>query len=269
MRIEKLFYYPIKGLTPRELPSIHASEGKGFPGDRQFALLFEDGLEKEGALAGDRDFAWQKKHFFANQNDWPALSSLDCRVDNAAKTLTVFSDGHLKLCADLRSETDLKTCDAFFTDFIAGQTPHKLARHPKKCPVRLVGSLNSESRYPDGFKGDVSIMNLQSLRALEQSLGQSVAIERFRGNIIVDGGTPWQELDWIGQTIEAGSVRFQITAKIGRCSNVNVHPTRGVSDLEVLDGVARGPGRGSFGVFAKVLNSGTLKQSLPLSLLSL
>ena len=42
MRVDSLFRYPIKGLSPERLESVQVAAGEGFPLDRMYALLRTD-----------------------------------------------------------------------------------------------------------------------------------------------------------------------------------------------------------------------------------
>ena len=47
------------------------------------------------------------------------------------------------------------------------------------------------------------IVNLASVRELERVVGRPVNPLRFRPNVVIDGGEPWVEFDWIGQAAAA------------------------------------------------------------------
>lgn len=254
-QVSQLFIHPVKGLRPAAADRVSLVAGHGIRGDRAFALLFTDA---EGAT-GTREQPFLEKPAYAVQNDWPALASLESSHDAASGRFFVREEGKPPIEAKLSEEADLCKLDAFFTGFLAKQTPTGKALHPKHAPLRWVGSPDGSTRYPDRNKAHVSILNLASLRELSTTLGTELDVRRFRGNIILDGLRPWEELDWIGRSFALGGAAIKVEAKIARCKNVDVHPERGVIDAQVLRACALSKGRGSFGMVCTVEKAGELR----------
>ena len=44
MHIANLYRYPVKGLSPERLQSVHVATGEGFPFDRCYAMLRARGV---------------------------------------------------------------------------------------------------------------------------------------------------------------------------------------------------------------------------------
>ena len=70
----------------------------------------------------------------------------------------------------------------------------------------------------------VSVINLASVRALEQALGRTLDPLRFRANIYCDGLPAWSELDWVEKEIAIGPVRMRGMLRTRRCAATNVNP---------------------------------------------
>jgi uncharacterized protein YcbX len=198
---------------------------------------------------------FMKKPCFAVQNDWPGLAALSCDVDPEAGRLTVRAGGRTVLDADLSG--DRTAIDDFFTQYIATLTATRAARHPQHAPVMLIGEHAAATRYPDRIKHDVSILNRGSLRAIGDAVGAELDPRRFRGNIVVDGLAPWAELELVGRRLQCGDAVLVVDAPIIRCGNVDVDPDTGDASVEVLKAVGRSPGKGCFGMVARVVTGGT------------
>ncbi|XP_048586649.1 mitochondrial amidoxime-reducing component 1 isoform X2 [Nematostella vectensis] len=82
------------------------------------------------------------------------------------------------------------------------------------------------------------ICSQASLKELSKHYKEPVNMGRFRPNIIVDGGTPYDEDSW--RTVMIGNtVRLRWIKACSRCSAINVDPVRGVRTLEPLHTLSR------------------------------
>ena len=50
-----------------------------------------------------------------------------------------------------------------------------------------------------------------AVRALAEAIGDEVDERRFRGNVLIDGLAPFEELAWQGRRVRIGEAEFQIT----------------------------------------------------------
>ena len=82
-----------------------------------------------------------------------------------------------------------------------------------EAPPRLVEAPGHV--FTDSSKRYVSLINLETLRALERAVGQPVHPLRFRANLYVDDLPAWAELDWVGKELEvdSGQVRLEAAAR--------------------------------------------------------
>ena len=51
------------------------------------------------------------------------------------------------------------------------------------------------------------LVNLASVRALEEKLGRAVDPLRFRPNIVIDGAPAWSELEWETAEVRLPGIR--------------------------------------------------------------
>ena len=74
----------------------------------------------------------------------------------------------------------------------------------------------------------VSIINLESLRALEAAVGTRVDPLRFRANFYINGWPAWHEFALMGRTMSVGRVaQIKLVKRIVRCAATNVDPRTG------------------------------------------
>jgi uncharacterized protein YcbX len=253
--VKQLFTYPIKGLTPVECDRVFLTAGHGIKGDRALALMFADSIDSAN-MPALHNVPWLSKKHFAVQNDWSGLAALSCEYDAVSETLTVKQKGVTVLVANIETSTGRDLIGSFFTDYISTIEPTKEARHPTKLPLFLVGDSSGETRYPDREPVHISLLSQATLDNLSAVAGKFVDVRRFRPNIVIDGVSAWEEFNWMGKEFQLGNAIISVTAKIGRCANIEVDPDTGDRDLPLLSLLQREFGHAQTGVLAKVMTSG-------------
>jgi uncharacterized protein YcbX len=124
-------------------------------------------------------------------------------------------------------------------------------RAPPAFVVRAAGNGMTDSRF-----ASVSILGSASLAALSERMGRRLAMERFRGNLWLDGHKPWQEFDLVGRELRIGEARFLVRERITRCKATTVDPDTGVPDADTLGALEANWGHQDFGVYAEVTAGG-------------
>ncbi len=244
IRVSALFRYPVKGLSPEELPAVDLETGAYFPGDRLFAV--ENGPSGFDPAAP----VHQPKIKFLMLMRNERLAHLRTRYDDATAELVIEHDGK----APIRARVDTAEGRAAIESFFAGYMRYELRGEPKFLAA------------PDGFRftdsraGFVSLINLASVRAIEEMVGTPVDPLRFRGNIHVEGLKPWAEFDLVDEVLvtEAG-VKLKVEKRIDRCAATNVDPMTGQRDLDIPKTLLRRLGHVDCGVYLSIRDGGTLR----------
>jgi len=255
--IKQLFTYPIKGLTPQEMSEFALTAGHGIKGDRALALMFADNIE--AAKMPAENVPWMSKKYLAVQNDWPLLAALESHYQPETAVLTVKRQGATVLSAETNTATGRDRISTFFTEYLAAIEPTKEARHPQFAPLRLVGDSSGETRYPDREPVHISLLGQATLDQLTEIAHQNIDVRRFRPNIVLEGISAWSEFELIGKQFQLGTARIEVTARIGRCVNIEVNPQTGDRDVALLSLLQQEFGHAQTGVLAKIINSGTVK----------
>jgi uncharacterized protein YcbX len=107
-------------------------------------------------------------------------------------------------------------------------------------------------RFTDHPAGQVSIINLASVRDLSAKMGVELDPLRFRGNVYVEGWPPWAENDWSGRELMVGWARATVFKPIVRCAATEVDPATGIKDLEVVKALFDNYGHMHCGVYIQV-----------------
>jgi uncharacterized protein len=252
--IKQLFTYPFKGLSPQTQECVYLKTGHGIPGDRAFALMYQDAVT---ATNTTNQIPWMQKQNFAMQNDWHALAALDCSYNPTTANLTIKRKGIELLVADTNTLEGRNSISNFFTGYLAASYPSQAAKNKNIKPLQLVGEYN-KSRYPDREPVHISLVSQATIDSLSEIAGKQIDVRRFRPNIVVDGISAWGEFDWIGKQIKIGSATIEITAPIKRCLNIDVNPETGERDINLLSLLPKHFRHSQTGVVAKIISDGNV-----------
>lgn len=127
----------------------------------------------------------------------------------------------------------------------------------RSAPTRVIRA--GKQGMTDNSSPFISILTAASLADLSEKCGKELVRERFRGNLWLDGTTPWQEFDWIGQKLRIGDAVLEIAERIERCKATTVDPISGISDVDTLKTLTDNWQHKDFGVFALVLQGGEIR----------
>jgi hypothetical protein len=241
MRLESIWRYPVKGLSPEALTTAHLPAGGSLPADRLYAI--ENGPSGFDPAAPTQLPKIVYLMLMRNER----LACLRTRYCDDEARLTVTHDGGAFDCR-------LDTADgrAALEAFLAAYCRDEL-----RGPPRVVQAPGW--RFMDSRKGFVSLINLASVAAIETRVGQPVDPLRFRGNLHLSGLAPFAEFGLMGQVLAIGpALRLEVTHRIDRCAATDVDPATGIRDLNLVPTLERAFGHHDCGVYARVVEAGTI-----------
>ena len=238
-KIESLYRYPVKGLSPEPVTRATLKAGDYFPGDRLFAV--ENGPSGFDPAAPQH----QSKIKFLMLMHNERLATLRTRYEDATSTLTIEQDGRSAVRADLATKEGRLAVEAFFRRFM----PTELRGPPKL----LQAEGHSFSNVPAKV---VSVINLASVAAIGTAIGAPVHPLRFRANLYVEGWPAWHEFDLLEREIAIGDARLKVTKRTPRCPATEVDPDTGVRDLAIPTTLMQTYGHADCGVYAQVIAGG-------------
>ena len=245
-RIAALYRHPVKGFTPERLDKAELEAGRFFPCDRIYAV--EDGPSGFDPEAP----AFVPKTRFAVLAKIAEVAKARSAYDEAsgvfhaeAEGLDPF-DGRL---ADPDGRDD-------FADWLT-----ELLGEAAAGPLKVVHA--EGHRFTDHPQGHVSVLNLESVRDLEQRIGAPLDPLRFRANVHVEGWPAWAELDADGREMALGPVRARVFKSIVRCAATTVNPDTARRDIDVPAALFAQFGHVLCGVYVEVIQSGRVGQGDP------
>ncbi|MCY4305165.1 MAG: MOSC domain-containing protein [Aestuariivita sp.] len=234
-----IWRYPIKSHGRESLSEVMLEAGKTLPWDRHWAVQHNK---------SDYDgIGWASCKNFMIGTRTPQLAAIRASFDVISKRITLMHD---KL-GDLTFSPDNSLDVEQFFHWILPILQNSSIR-----PVKIVSLKNRG--MTDSHYASVSIMNMSSHRSVSQQLGKPLEIERWRGNIWLDGGSPWEEFDWIGKRVRIGKATLQVHESIERCLHTTASPKTGRRDIDLLHFLEDKWQHRDFGVYAKVIESGEI-----------
>jgi len=249
-RVAALYRYPVKGLSAEQLPAVALGIGETFPADRAFAL--ENGPSGFDAAAP----TWQPKIKFLCLMKNASIAALSTHYHDESGKLAVAKGGRSLLEASLHDATGRAAIERFFQDYMGGEA---------RGPVRVLEAPGHS--FSDVARKVVSIINLESVRALEASIGRPVHPLRFRGNLYVEGWPAWAEVGLVGRDLRIGGAQLRVVKMIRRCAATQVDPETAARDIDVPDELHRLTGDEDCGIYAEVTAAGRIAEGDPIKII--
>jgi uncharacterized protein YcbX len=104
----------------------------------------------------------------------------------------------------------------------------------------------------------VSLINLASIRDLEDRIQRRVDPRRFRANFLVDGLEPWEEFNWLDRTVSIGGATFKVVKRTRRCVATEVNPDTAERDISVPQELMKNFGHMDLGIYLTVQSGSTV-----------
>lgn len=239
-RLAHIRRHPIKTIGGEGLAATTLAPARRLPGDREWAVLTEAG-ERHAGEAGEPD-RWLPKSCFLR-----GVASAPLQAVSGG-----WRDGRIALSHPDRPQIEINPANegAQLIDWLRPLWPETAP-----APTRLVrgAAIWTDQKWPW-----ISILSLSSLAELESRTGQPLGIDRWRGNLWVEGWEPFAERALIGQVIHVGAVELRVTAHIGRCEATSASTETGRRDIDMLATLDRLYGHTDFGIFAEVVEGGRI-----------
>lgn len=241
-----LWRHPVKSVGHEALDTVALAAGACLPGDRVWAVA-------HGASAFDSGApGWVGPNNFLRVTHAPRLAQVSARLDGRRLHLM-----HPDVAA-LTAEPDTPEG----ADAIAAWAG-ALADGARPGPYRLAKAAQAMTDVREPW---VAVLSLASLRALSQRAGVTADPRRFRGNLWIEGCAPWEEGEWVGRVLTVGAVRLRVVDPIWRCRATEANPETGRYDAPMLDCLRAATGDTAFGIYAEVMDGGTVTVGDPVML---
>ncbi|TCC65861.1 MOSC domain-containing protein [Kribbella pittospori] len=233
--VDSLWVYPVKGAAGVAVDEVDVLPGTGVLHDRSVAIA-------RGDQAVPRRTPWRLRSAFKQVARDPDMTHV---------TVTMPAPGVVELrhraCpngSSVRSDQAQPDQEAVLRQWFG------------EPGLRLVHG--DAAALWDVADAELSVINLATIRALEQLIGTTLDIRRFRANVYVDGLPAFAELSWVGRRIRLGDCEVEVIRPIARCRATSANPRTGERDLEFPSLLTRAVGLPHLGVYARLVGPARL-----------
>jgi uncharacterized protein YcbX len=240
--IASIYRHPVKGFTPERLDTVSLAPDTPFPCDRLYAV-------EDGPSGFDPEHpAHISKIRFTVLAKIAQVAAARTAYDEATGVLTAGAVGHPDFAGRLTDDEGKQAFAAWLADLLgpAAEGPLSVIEGP------------GGHRFTDHPLGQVSIVNLASVRDLGARIGHTLDPLRFRANLYVDGWPAWAENDWVGRMLKLGEVEVKVFKPIVRCAAIGVDPASAQRDLDLVKALFDQLGHVWCGVYVQVAAAGRL-----------
>jgi uncharacterized protein YcbX len=244
--ITELYKYPVKGLTGQKLDTLPLVAHEGIEGDRAIAIARTPHVFDPAAPKAE-----PKTKFLMLAKD-EALANLETRYDTVSKELVIEKGNKIVLSASIESSDGKQAIADFFYNYLNKDDIEPRVVHAPEHKFTDISVVSREKMRA------ISMINLASVRALEEAVGVPLDIRRFRANIYFDTCTPWEELEWLDREITIGSVVAKCVMLTKRCPATEVNPDTGERDIRLPLELRKHFGHVNMGIYAEVQTSGNI-----------
>jgi len=248
--LKNIFRYPIKGLSGDGMPEVKLAAGKPVPCDRQYAIALSD-----TEFDAENPVHLSKTKFVMLMRDTKLAEINTEFVEDGHRLVVRSKAGDVLLDVKLQDADDNEKLGSFFLEFIG---------KPLKAAPRVVTS--EGHMFADVPQQNLSLINIDSVRDIEEKTGLKIDPKRFRGNLYVEGIGAWKEFELVDQTFTIGDVTFKAVGRIDRCAAVNVNLDTAERDMNIPLQIRKNYGHLDCGVYLDVVKGGVLKEGDTISL---
>ena len=217
IKIENLFYSPVKSISFEESESLNVVSDRGIESDRIFA--FVQNLDASSIKHLIEDPKSRKLNNFVTLKNSPELNQYNFtyaknklilkKKDEIIISINPFSKNEKKLLCDKINQIILKD---------------------KKLDLLM----DEKNPFFDTMPNNsISLINKKSISDFSHKISTNIEFERFRANIYIDGLDAWKERDWIGKTININNINFFVSDEISRCYATNLKPSTDIVTINL------------------------------------
>lgn len=244
--VTQLRRFPVKGLSAEPLDKLDLTAGEGIPGDRLFGFArYNSGFDPANPQP------LPKERFVVLVKE-AGLAGLTTRFDAATQALEI--EVHGKTHRFETRDAEARITAAQFLHETLGLTDPEPPVFVSATPHRFT----DVSVVSPQMMNAISVLNLASVRDMEERIGARIDPARFRANVVIDGLPPFAELDAVDSVLTLGDVSLRILMRTKRCAATEVNPVTAERDLKIPYLLRKHLGHTDMGVYVEVVSGGTL-----------
>lgn len=238
--VAAIYRHLVKGFTPEALAHADLAPDQGFPNDRAYAVENgPSGFDPEAPV-------FTPKQKFTVLAAIAKVAAIRTRYDDASGAFSAQAPGAAGFAGRLSDPAGRQA----FADWLA-----PVLGDEAKGPLKVVEAPGG-FRFTDHPLGQVSLVNMASVRDLSQKMRVELDPLRFRANLYIEGWPPWAENAWAGRAMMLGWAQATVFKPIVRCAATGVDPGTAARDLDVVKALFDHYGHMNCGIYVRVTGAG-------------
>ena len=245
--ISSIYFSPVKSISFQQISKCQIKKNIGIINDRLFA--FSRLLDSGKAQRMEQDPGARKLINFLTLKNTPILNKYSFEYNN----------GKLELFKNKKKLSSINPNNLNETKLLEKEISN--LDNLVKSPVFLLKNKNKpffDTNSGGEVMNSISLINHNSIKDIEDKISQKVEYQRFRGNIYIEGLSPWKERDLLGKIIKINGVSFKIDENIPRCSATNLKPKTNTSTFNLPLKLKQFYGHSDLGVYILPLQDGEI-----------
>tara|TARA_B100000900_G_scaffold142733_1_gene121016 strand:+ start:2871 stop:3656 length:786 start_codon:yes stop_codon:yes gene_type:complete len=249
--ISSIHYCPVKSVSFQSIKSCEIKKNIGIVGDRIFAFAKGLNFEQAKIFEKDPDNRRGKWNKILTLKNTPTMNKYNFLLKDNNLLLTYKNEKILTINADEFNKYELVT--------------NKILELENSIKDPIVLMQNKNSPFFDTsisnktvLNHSISLINMKSIEDFENKIKEKIEIQRFRGNIYIDGVDAWEEENWIGKIIKINNVSFKVEKKIPRCVAINLKPNSDNNSLNLLQSLKKTYNHFNMGVYLTAMSEGEI-----------
>ncbi len=242
-KVNQLFYSPVKSLSFSPVKHLEIINNIGIKFDRNFAFTRNLDDNKINYILNNP----LKRQIinFLSLKHFPELNEYN--FDFKKNILELKKNNIIILTTNINNKYEVEILCKKIQSLI-----------PKVKKIRLVQ--DSINPFFDTMPSKtISLINLNSIKDFENKISRKIELQRFRGNIYIDGLNAWDERNWLNKTLTINHVKFKVIKEIPRCSATNIKPNSSEYNLSVPASLKQFYNHINLGIYLLPLNDGNIK----------
>ena len=245
--IKSINYSPVKSLSFESINSCNVKKNFGVLNDRIFA--FSRSIDFEKAKLIEKNPNKRKLNNFLTLKNSPVLNKYNFIYKKNKLTMLLKDKELISINSDNPENFSLIS--------------EKLLELESSLEKPIFFLKNNDFPFYDttnsnNVMNSISLININSIKDLENKINKKLEIQRFRGNFYVQGIEPFEERNWINKVIKINNISFKVQSHIPRCVAINLKPKTDDNSINLLQSLKKNFNHFDMGIYLIALEDGKI-----------
>ena len=245
--IKSINYSPVKSLSFESINSCNVKKNFGVLNDRIFA--FSRSIDFEKAKLIEKNPNKRKLNNFLTLKNSPVLNKYNFIYKKNKITMLLEDKELISINSDNPENFSLIS--------------EKLLELESSLEKPIFFLKNNDFPFYDttnsnNVMNSISLININSIKDLENKINKKLEIQRFRGNFYVQGIEPFEERNWINKVIKINNISFKVQSHIPRCVAINLKPKTDDNSINLLQSLKKNFNHFDMGIYLIALEDGKI-----------